>query len=179
MRKSRTFSNAADTTSKAVPSRCLRIATHESGHAIVAIHFGFPIERVVLSTEGCGASRICAGGETTFRENPTNFTFRDMRSQFAVASVFLAGEVSEFILTKRRVSNGADPDWKLVQDELAPTCFGDRECFYHLALHLWHRTKCLLRQEWPKVRAVADALKKRRSLTGDEVRRILDRVSRV
>jgi hypothetical protein len=126
-----------------------RCAVHESGHATAALHYSLPILKVTIHSDGGGKTeyaRRLGSGEVEV------WTAVSYAGPMAELDAF--GDASE------------DGDLKAIKTMVADLNLGWAQNRYD---EFRRRARALMARERSSIRAVADELTRRRSLSGDEV----------
>lgn len=142
------------------------LATHEAGHAVVEMVYGWTVERVTVMGEGGRASAVGPTGKD---------------SAFPRAVIFVAGMVAELI-------SGRDPCRVLPYVVVAPgadvpealRCIAQTGATVPEAMKTF-TAACLMAREiltanWPAVEAIAAALMEHGELDAKRVRELIDAV---
>ena len=153
-------------------------AYHEAGHAVVAFHLDIGIRRkgVTIVPDHDEGNLGCCWTKLGFRGRPdveiTN-TMHVLLERRIV--VFLAGEHAQ---RKYRLSSvrsyHADSDRRNAVDLLSylvPDVTGEEFRLHYKLLSL--RAKNMVEVRWPQIVAVANLLVERKTLTPDEVRKVI------
>lgn len=157
-------------------------AYHEAGHAVAAMLLGIKTVHVTIRPDHAAGSlghhrsgrmvwkrRLADGGEQSaqIRARGENHTI-----------YCLAGSVAENIFRKkagmRKNHAGARADWNEVAD-IAVGLFGDLATANAFVRFAQLRAEGLMFQWWSNVEAVAKALLEQETLTGDQVRSVIQR----
>jgi len=174
-------------------------AYHEAGHAVMAYLSGLPIESVSVARKRDGLptkqgkSSVNALGRTTLRSgSPTSYRAACARNGetpmsardwlTANAEHGLGGPAAERILTGRESGDDADRDGArkaLALAQRATKADGGSARFQRTPLMstTWRRVVHAIKKHWPLVDALARELLARGSLTGGEVRAVLQRTT--
>jgi hypothetical protein len=159
-------------------------AHHEAGHAVIATHLGLRVRRVAIGglvgrgDGGFGDFQGCTGS-VVFRRPPRIQPLfdpirRDRAEEFLV--MLMAGPLAEARHRRARI------DWRRSSVDEAPLIrelagahargLGDGAiATYHKYLAV--RAASWVEAYWPQIAAVAEALGRRRELTGDDVEELI------
>jgi len=158
----------------------IQIAHHEAGHAVAAVVLGIGIEKVTLEDdEEANALAYC------LHPGIHGFVSTTRKEQAALARdlvyVCYAGYAAEARYQPKARRRQAAHDDANASELCWTYSIGPRNCFvgdevYLAGLkRLENEAKRLVRKCWPSIHAVAIELKKRRTLTCEEVRTIIRR----
>jgi len=140
-------------------------AYHEAGHAVIALRLGYEIRKVTIVPRRGSLGRA----EIRNRTSPD-----DIR-------ISLAGALAEALVnpTPSDIQDGSRTDWRNARRstrEFAALGFiGPREKGI-LIEELLQETRALVRRDKKAIARVAEALLKRWTLTGDDIKRIVEAV---
>lgn len=154
-----------------------RIAYHEAGHVVVAVlrrrRFRFvTIEPHEDKIYGGSLGRVEETHPLDIGSLPDYETRKHMRVKLRGEIMFcLAGEPAVNIFTERQRRTGVVDDWG-AEIIAAVLCRTPEEKWQYLN-RLTRRVEVMLRQNWPAVRAVAEALLEHRTLNYLKVRQII------
>ncbi len=133
--------------------RLARAATHESGHAVAALHYELPLYQVVIFGDGTGV---------------TNYSRRLMRDEAeAYVITAFAGDISEHdLFYDRQYADYDDRAGIARMIQRLDLDWGERRLGA-----LRFDAQLLVERLRPRIRAVAAALLQRRHLTAEDVAR--------
>jgi len=143
-------------------------AYHEAGHAVVALRLGYEVKWVTIvpTRRSLGYARIPHG----------SLSPDDIRIDFAGALAEALVNPTSF---DEKILNGSRSDWRWarrsVRNFVALGFIGDYEGDV-LIEELLHETRALVRRDKEAITRVAAALLERKTLTGDDVKRIMEEV---
>lgn len=152
-----------------------KTAYHEAGHAVIRIS----LPGLSRNTKVTIVPKGDALGYTKHRCIPSDHQSHDplpspsmMGKRINQIISLLAGGIAEKRLTKRYNSTGAKSDRETAINYACDACgpFGDSEL---LLQWLWARTSDIVERHWDLIDAVAQALLKDRTLTGDQVGEVM------
>jgi len=134
------------------PTPSFATAIHESGHALMAIAFRWPVERVSIRTTAKHAG-IC------------EFKMRPGAPATEIVSVYLAGLIAERFVVPDASVETADTDMRQVLPHLPALNVGLED--------LVRKIRYQLASRWPEVDRLAEALDRCGELDGGEVLRAI------
>jgi ATP-dependent Zn protease len=140
-------------------------AYHEAGHAVMALRLGYEVGKVtIVRRQG-----VLGKADIRKRTSPDDI------------KIDLAGQLAEALVnpSEEQIQLGASSDWRSVRRstrEFVGWFIGDREGGT-LIEELLHETRALVRRDKNAISRVAEALLARKTLTGAEIKRIVEVVS--
>jgi ATP-dependent Zn protease len=141
------------------------IAYHEAGHAVIALRLGYEVGKVtIVRRQG-----VLGKAEIRNRTSPDDI------------KINLAGQLAEALVNSNdeQIQLGAHSDWRntrrSVREFVALGFINGRERGI-LIDELLQETKALVRRDREAISRVAEALLTRRTLTGSEIKRIMEDV---
>lgn len=149
----------------------IRLATayHESGHAVMALLQGRPIEKVTIcpAQMAVGGSRLGACKIQKGRQKPSHDPLE------SEVLVLLAGMVGESHLTERYCQAGASQDLMMVERLLSKRACKERE-LQRLAKRMLSKTEHILNDEVNRkaIAKIARELVKKETISGRAVRQL-------
>jgi hypothetical protein len=154
------------------------IAVHEAAHAVATLALGYPLHSVTVAVTPGAFARGLVSYAGVARGNPTAaYDSHGSCQQVLTASpadqavIYLAGGIAEggAGASWEQTEQTTRADWEMVQALAAaapdPQRFTDQASM---------RAGSLLRRHWPGVTALANALVKERTLSGDQAREIIN-----
>jgi ATP-dependent Zn protease len=140
-------------------------AYHEAGHAVVAFRLGYEIKKVTIKrSRGSLGRYVCS---TPRRNSPDEIKI-DLAGPLAEALVNPSNELIEL---------GSRGDWRSIRRSTrefeALRFIGDDEGDI-LIEELLHDTRALVRRDAEAIARVAAALLKHETLTGDDIKRLME-----
>jgi cell division protease FtsH len=141
-------------------------AYHEAGHAVMALRLGYEVGKVTI------VRRQGVLGKAHIRNRTSPDDIR----------IDLAGQLAEALVnpSEEKIQLGALCDWRntrrSVREFVALGFIGDQEGGI-LIEELLHETRALVRRDREAISRVAEALLERKTLTGPEIKRIMEAVS--
>ncbi|MCX6092266.1 MAG: hypothetical protein NTX23_05315 [Candidatus Bipolaricaulota bacterium] len=163
------------TTEKTAGAGKLRVAYHESGHAVVAFLLRRRCEYVTIIPDEGRVGHVCpADLPDSFRPE----TDTDSLTRYRIereAKIFLGGITAERMFTGRQVSSGSEHDLRAAAGLAQYLSGTDEEASAQLKL-LLIQTQNLLSAEgnWCAVQRLADALMRERRIPWSRVRQIIE-----
>jgi ATP-dependent Zn protease len=142
-------------------------AYHEAGHAVIAIRLGYEVKKASIVRRQGVLGRVTTRNRTS---SPDDIRFD------------LAGQLAEALVNPNdeQVQIGAHSDWRntrrSVSEFIALGFIGDEEGST-LIDELLHETRALVHRDRDVIGRVADALLERKTLTGLEIKQIMEAVS--
>lgn len=154
-------------------SETIQLATayHESGHAVMALLQGRPIEKVTI----CPAQMQAGGnrlGACKIQKGRIKSSQDPMETEVLV---LLAGMVGESHFTERYCQAGASQDLMMVQRLLSRRASKERE-LQRLAKRLLNKTEHILNDEGHRraIASIATELVKKETISGRAVRQLFN-----
>jgi ATP-dependent Zn protease len=169
-----TYNRRKTLTPQEVSERCRNIplkhtAYHEAGHAVMAYRVGHGIKKVTITPNRGTLGKYV--GSTPRRKSPD------------AIRIDLAGALAEALVNPipfdEHIQLGAHGDWQLTRRsvrEFVDLGFIPKQERDILIDELLHDTRALVRRDKEAITSVAEALLERKTLTGDDVRRIVEAV---
>lgn len=151
----------------------VRVAFHEAGHGVLMEEFGWPVESlsIVANAAFHGLARSVLPAGTT-RVAPT---IREQLEQDVI--ITLAGPIAENIKSYAQNISPSGESWPghmAEADEIIARVPGIHEAeIASYMVWLTQRARGEVTRLWWRIAAVGEALSKLRTLSGDEVRRII------
>jgi ATP-dependent Zn protease len=162
----------------AAEAELFRVATHEAGHAIVALRLRVAIHSVSIAPDGGSRGRV--GHHGAARRSGRAFVWRgkgfiacDAVDAERTATICFGGFASEVLLLGGAEPHGCSQDFEDARLALEPhtgALGGDMAAIFG---RLQLRSARLLSAHAADVKALRSALLERTTLTGREVRRVL------
>jgi hypothetical protein len=168
------------------------IAIHEAGHAFMAIRLGMSIDEVSIGEREVLTRGVSDGGVTMsavqrrpalrYDRRRKRYTREAAERDYAErhAMISSAGYLAECVWTGRFMKHGDVIDKRAIEEVLRPFYPGDAE-FEDASERLRRRVLRVFEgsaRAHAVVPAIADALRERKRLSGDEVRAIVSRAGR-
>jgi hypothetical protein len=154
------------------------VAFHEAGHAVIAFHEDIQIRGISIRPEGDTLGMLTVRHPRWFRKdlNAGDGRPRVLAHAIKLGVVLFAGPAAERHFIGWYNHRGADDDYKAVGQLAAHLTGTERQ---RRALIKWLRVTAddLVFQQEREIRAVAEAVTKRVSLSADEVAEILSSAS--
>jgi ATP-dependent Zn protease len=141
-------------------------AYHEAGHAVIAIRLGYEVKKASIVRRQGVLDRVTTRNRTS---SPDDIRFD------------LAGQLAEALVNSNdeQIQIGAHSDWRStrrsVREFVALGFIGDQEGGT-LIDELLQEIRALVRRDREAIGRVADALLTRKTLTGAEIKRIMEEV---
>lgn len=153
------------------------MAHHEAGHAVVAVSLGYDVELLSLRakrTESRMSGGRCITDSATGRTFCDSTSCQDQASRLIDAvTVKVAGPVAERIASGSTNRLGASSDYQGAAELMYRLVDDDLQEGLVLLDSAIRRAETILRQDWPAVVGLADALLDHRELNRDQVRQII------
>jgi ATP-dependent Zn protease len=140
-------------------------AYHEAGHAVIALRLGYEVGKVTIKRR----QGVLGRADIRNRTSPD-----DIR-------ISLAGALAEALVnpSDEKIQLGAHYDWRntrrSVREFVALGFINGRERDI-LIEELLHETRALVRRDREVIARVAEALLEHKTLTGDDIKRIVEAV---
>lgn len=153
------------------------IAYHEAGHAVLARHFGLSVKMVsiAMTDDWSGVTRY-APGMSAERIQDDDTEAARLHKEHLVC-VALAG----YMAGKRASPDASDDDGSPDRDKAIDLLFVLARPGHipDYEKHLRNRTDCLLDSLWHRVKAVAQALLERETLSKKELLEVIEDANRI
>jgi ATP-dependent Zn protease len=150
-------------------------AYHEAGHAVAQYYLRLPIRKVtIVSDKEKGTLGHCESkGPLYLKGIDLDISPAKQDRIFRKIQALLAGNVAQQRFNKRSVRKWhASSDYRKAVDLAIRVT--DTDGVRLLLGWLRHGTECLVQTRWREIEAIAAALLERKTLTGDEIREIIN-----